>query len=603
MRIIQASSDVQPRADNIHPSGVNYSVKRASSRPHSTTGLHKFIRLLPIISLLLGFLFLRTYRIDEVFPYFVDELRHIERGRTVWSFQDLRISTTPGKFLLYYWLGLFDLPRHEPGWISRTAVALFSMLGAAGTFALARQLFDRRVALLALVLLVGLPFMMFYERLALSDPLAASTTVLVAWWSLVFARNPRPKHGLILGLLVSGMLAAKILSAPLVILPGVAIFLFSPHWQFEQNRPIRPQIRQFINIYGRGTLYAMAITGLIWGVLILLYVLRGVIAPDQTAPIVDRYLYEGVRRTTGASQVATPWELWYTNWWRFEQILYYMWGPILILLGLISAWFMYHRYPRQALFLGIAPLIIWGLVIFSAGQLTTRYTILPGHLAIIVLSAGIWSLQEVLRQHLRQTWLAQAPLLAVVIWGISFSTPFYANLVQEPQSLDIPERDEWEYFSNQTGYGLRDALLDIAEMPAISEGSDLPIVFGMVRNCSFLPSHIPAETPIQILCTEEGDDWARTDYPDRHLSIRKIEQLARRYDRYYLILEELEHNSLLSKWEVDVQFQYITTYERPFDGVDVNLYIVWPRQPLPSKFQEADTRPVPLPFIPFDIVR
>ena len=176
------------------------------------SGLSKFSKLLPLIVMMWVFLFWRIHLIDVNMPYFIDELNHINRARIVWTFEDLHVSTTPGKFLLYYYLGLFDIPPNLPGWIARTATTLLSLIGAAGTYALAKTLFSRKAGLLALVLLSVFPFMVFHERLTLSDPLAASFAVVMVWWSLHFARKPSLHRANILGAMICVMLLGKILA-------------------------------------------------------------------------------------------------------------------------------------------------------------------------------------------------------------------------------------------------------------------------------------------------------------------------------------------------------------------------------------------------------
>lgn len=105
----------------------------------------------------------------------------------VWSFSDIQISTTPSKFLLYYYIGLFDLPNNLPGWLARTPVALFALVGAASTYTFTRMLFSRAAALTAVIILAVFPFMIFHERMSLTDPLTASIVMLALWYSLVLS--------------------------------------------------------------------------------------------------------------------------------------------------------------------------------------------------------------------------------------------------------------------------------------------------------------------------------------------------------------------------------------------------------------------------------
>jgi hypothetical protein len=396
-------------------------------------------------------------------------------------------------------------------------------------------------------------------------------------------KYPTRHNGYILGGWLSLMLMAKILAAPLILMPVVAVLLLNPYQTVNLRKAWRPQIRALFNLYRPAIIGAVVVVGVVWGIILAVYLGRGFFAPDETAPLVDRYLYEGVRRTTGESTEAPPSKLWIRNWWRLQEILYFLWGPILIGLAIITTPFLVKQAWRKYIYLLLAPSLIWGLVMFAAGQLTTRYLTVTGHMIVILLAGGVFSLQTALYKQFGQRWLSALPLIAVLIWGGTFSAVFFAKLTSDPTRLDLPQRDQWEYFMNQAGYGFKDALLDIAEMPSVSEGESNPRVYGMVRNCQYLESHIPPETTINIQCGPVHNVWPRRDFPNRAESYADIEKLTRKYGQIYLLIEELDE-PIMNEWVVNAHFRYIKTYERPFDGVPVNLYIASPRNELNVEF-------------------
>ncbi|NJL95621.1 MAG: hypothetical protein HC915_18775, partial [Anaerolineae bacterium] len=107
-------------------------------------------------------------------PGFVDESLHILRAQVVFQFSDPVASFLPRKLLLYYYLGLFGLQDHNALWLARQAVALLAPLGAALSFALAWRMTRHFGAALAVVWLYALsPFLAFFERMALADPLVS----------------------------------------------------------------------------------------------------------------------------------------------------------------------------------------------------------------------------------------------------------------------------------------------------------------------------------------------------------------------------------------------------------------------------------------------
>jgi hypothetical protein len=559
-------------------------IKSAGTRTRDTVisgeGLRVFVGLLPMISLLWLFLFLRVYEIDGHLPYFVDELRHIERGKIVYSFSDLQTSTAPSKFLLYYIIGIFEIPQNMPGWVTRTPVALFTMIGASSLYALARFLFSKAVGLLAMLIYLTLPFMIFYERLVLSDPVAASLVAFVAWWSLVYAKYPTRRNSIILAILLCFMLAAKILAAPLLALPVLAIILFHRYAALTWDKTIVRQLVQEYKPYW-GSLKLMGIiVGVVWGVIMAFYQIRMMLTPESTSPIVDRYLYEGLRRGLGVSENPYALEVWELNFERLWQIVYRLWHPVMIWAAALTFPFLILKHPRKTLYLAYSVVVIWAIILFTSGQLSTRYTILPAHLLIVLVAASIYSAYETLLKPLSQRtiWLVVG---FVGVWMAVFSSGFYMTLVDRPEALAMPERDTYEYFENQTGYALRDVLLDVSKMPSVSEGSDIPIVYGMVRNCFFLWSHIPADTNVNIQCSKQYAEWPRRDWPDSQERYTDVESLADEYGAVYVIMEEFSP-PMIERWRLNANLKFVKSYPRPYNGVPVNLYIATPRDPMPS---------------------
>ncbi|MBN1200354.1 MAG: glycosyltransferase family 39 protein, partial [Anaerolineae bacterium] len=159
-------------------------------------------------------------------PVFVDESLHIIRGKIVWEFSDWGESLNPKKLLYYYWIGLFGLNAPESAWLARMSTALAALPGAALTYALARRLFDRRAGLLALVLYALVPFMVFFERLALADAFTATICTAAIYTSIDLARRPAAWRGGLVGALLGLAVLAKLIALPFVLIPPLAIFLY-----------------------------------------------------------------------------------------------------------------------------------------------------------------------------------------------------------------------------------------------------------------------------------------------------------------------------------------------------------------------------------------
>ncbi|KAB2866277.1 MAG: hypothetical protein F9K46_02645, partial [Anaerolineae bacterium] len=187
---------------------------------------HSKHRLWLMVGLLWLLWFTRAHDIMAL-AVFVDESLHILRAQMVFDFNDATASILPGKLLLYYYLGLF-VPQNVGGaWLSREAIALLALLGAALTFALARQLFHRwSISLLAVILYALSPFMLFFERMALSDTFTMIFGLSLAIVSLKLACQPTRKNSILVGLLFGLALLAKLIALPWILLPFLALRLW-----------------------------------------------------------------------------------------------------------------------------------------------------------------------------------------------------------------------------------------------------------------------------------------------------------------------------------------------------------------------------------------
>jgi hypothetical protein len=537
------------------------------AREREGEGLRIFIGLLPVIGLLWGFFFLRLFAVD-IMPYFVDELRHVARGRLVWTFEDLDVSTTPRKIFLYYWLGFFNVPDVRPGWLARTAVAIFTLLGAAGTYATTRILFSRQVALASMAVLSIFPFMLFFDRLALSDPVTAALGIIVVWWSLLFIRRPNRHRTLVLGVLITLMLAAKVLALPLLIMPVLAVLLFSRQ-RLEVDRPLWPQVKEVWTYYYRKTFNGFLIIFGFWVFILTVYVIRRLSNPDEVSPIINSYLY------TDSDQS--------TNFFRIAEVLQLMWGPWLVVLLLLTVPVLLWRKPRQALFLLIGVTTMWVGVFLTANKLSTRYLTVVGHLWVIIIAAGAFVTKDEIARWVKLPAfkaVAWTPVIVLAYWGVTFAGDFWITLVDEPDELALTQRDTHEYFRNQSGYALPDVLNDIADgkvLPVESRGSDVPVVEGIVRNCGFLTYHIEADTPIHVECYvythRHQDEWPEPDVQFAHM-----QDNLERYGAMYVMVEQFREARPVVKMEYleeGVCLKLLDTYERPFDGVPIELYAAY----------------------------
>lgn len=549
--------------------------------PSSTlNGLQRFLALLPVIILFWVFFFIRLHNI-EAMPLFVDEIRHIARGGVVYEFTDIDTNTTPRKFLLYYWMGLFGMPNSDAQWMGRIPIPIFALFGAAATFSTAKLLFNRRIAYGSVLFLAFFPFMIYHERLALSDPMTASFVILMIWWGLVLLRRPTHQNAFIFGCIITAMLAAKTLALPMLIMPFLTIGLLSVT-PVQIRQPIWPQIKALWQRYKPLIIRTVIVIAVFWIVVLTVYLLRVVFAPDTISPIINRYLYAESDQGT--------------NLTRLLEILHHYWSIPTLLVTALTLPFALSRYPQATLFLIIGIVVMWVGLLLTANRLSSRYATLVGHLWAILIVVGIFSAYEFWQARFpRFAWLGGLMASVFFMWIIFFGTNFWLLLGKSPDELPLPSRDEEEYFANQSGYGIPE-MMDAVQKhytttPAISAGIDEPVVYGIMRNCGFMPYHLPSDIPVRIECYLEShrhsDEWPDVD--DVHADLNRH---LNQYGALYLIAEQFTTQSVVHFEDIQGCMVLLTTYQRPYHGVTLELYAVYTVPPPNATCASTFTLPV-----------
>lgn len=512
-------------------------------------GIRLFMNLLPLVGLLWVFLYLRLDRIAD-FPLFIDEVHHIHRGRIVWSFRDLQVSTAPSKFLLYYFLGLFDAPYFDPAWIGRVPVALFSLIGAASTFALSQFFFSRQTGMLSVAVLSVFPFMLFHERMALTDSFAASITILMVWWSIITIQNPSRHRAIALGMLISLMMMAKLVTLPLAIMPVMAVFLFS-QVHFQPDKPLRPQLARMWEAYGPVLKRVFLIVLAVWGVIMVFYVGRGLISPDSTNPIVDDYIYEAGDRGSVLS----------ANFNHVREIFLYLWSPVLALLNLMAFIILAAARPRVAIFLLIGIVPVWLMLTILAARPNSRYLTVVGHLWIVGLVGGVYVASQWLQRH--HHTLQWIPVTLVILWIAVWGLPFASTLATDATAVELPQAEVRGYYQNLSGYAFGDVFDRLEAATPISNGWNKPFAISVTLLCGYVHYYHSADRDFEIQCLPGGSD-ERVDNLNKRLT---------EYGAYYLIWENVYSlDGVFDPATIQGNVVLIDSYQRPHQGTVVDLY-------------------------------
>jgi len=446
-------------------------------------------RLWLLTLLLLGGFFLRAHQ-PGALAGFVDEVSHIQRGEISYSLARNPADYSHGKSLYYYWLGLFETGRTRALVAARLATALAALLSVAAVAAAARTLFGPWAALIAAAFYAIVPFAVFFERMALADPLATALAALAAWHSVLLARAPSLRRGLITGLLANGAVFAKLTTAPVLALPLLAAILFG-------DVPWPDRRRASLSLYARALWRyywpAWRPIALIFAAGWLAFAAAALVSLAQGGhPILlDTYLASAhpdgmLDKLRGLAD-------------RVDLLL----TPWLALGTLLLAWLALTWRPQAALY-ALGWLALMGAPsALLASSLQTRYLLAAVPPLAVLIGGGTAALRRapLARRRPRALTLARrAAALGFAAWALIFALPFDWRASADPAALTLPRRDSYDYFwGSFNGWGTREALHYLVENGERVQGR-VPVI-GVVQLCS-----------LATLYADPALDWTCHDY-------------------------------------------------------------------------------------------
>lgn len=510
----------------------------------------------------------------EALPPFNDESLHIRRAEKILVERD--VSLTPFKLLVYYWIALFRPDRIHSIFIGRTAVSLFALIGLAGTFATARILFGRLAGTLALVLAAFSPFMIFFDRLAFADPLTSALAILVVWMSVRIARYGRCNVGqcpesIWTGLLCTLVVLSKTTGLPFLAMPIMAVLAFGTgekpsrfdfsylkSWVLNRLRAYQKPLKRVYITFG------------ITFAPFMLHVLERAVSA-QPVMIVNNNLVLGLAEDRPPLRIFLEnlETVWNVNWILHSPVLWMTFLAVLV--------FMIRRRPYETVYLVSAVILPWGMSIVLGAELSTRYLTL-GILPLLVLLAGGLATIGMRTFDFGGQTLSLRPIVMglVGIWCLGFAIPFIDKAWNNPTELNLPSRDEWEYFTNfSAGYGLVDAADAIEKLP-VSEPSHRVNVYGLVGSCHQMRLYLDnAEEQddgrVWLTCPNYG--WQGellmevADDIDQRLAVESIVYILAEPEIPYFELPDL-----FPRW----QWEEVERYSRPHGGMEIILYHIIP---------------------------
>lgn len=370
-----------------------------------------------IVVLLLCHVGLRWYMLTAQ-PAFIDEGYHVTHARIFWASSEHPARYADGKVLFLMWLSPFMGNVQSDLFVARASVGLLSTLSVAFIVALARQWAGKFSALIAGIGYIGMPYTLFYERMALSDPLANTLMLALVWQLTRWSKHPTFWGSVLVGGLLASVTLAKLLTAPLALLVPVSIALWGSSDNFY--RKIRHLLPHLIVI-------ALVVIGLWLPMLLPILQSQNTSRPMTLVdPIV---LSEGVSRVEYVLALLPS----------IENLLPL---PIAVLSGLCVVLLLaFAKDKRPLWFISIMSVLVIGLPLAFASIITSRY-LLP--LASgSVLGVALW-VGVALRQHPLLGRTSAVISLITILYGC---LPFVWHTLQTPNAPPITARNHTEYVS------------------------------------------------------------------------------------------------------------------------------------------------------------
>lgn len=491
--------------------------------------------LIALAGLLLLQLFIRAHNITEL-ALFTDEYSHIKRATVIYDFDSHPALNSHGKFLFYFVPGIFDLTHRETALhLSRTIVALVSLITTSMIFLICRHLFDARAGFLAAVFYALVPYASFFERMALSDPWAGLIATMTVWMAIRFAQRPNLKTTFWLGTLMAFTLAAKLTMAFVVMIPAVTILALGDYYS----------LKDLWQRYGRLSILVNLVVVAWW----LLVLIPGHIENQHG---VEYKLYDNWLIEDGTVSASFPQKM--DEWWH-KMVL--MVSPPLTVLFLVQIPLLLWKNPRRAGILLAWLVLAWfpAFFIIKNGSFQSRYLMAGVPALAAVFGVGLFMLAEQLVKQPRMAF--NLAVVIMMLWAGIFALPFAYASMTDPTRLRMPEQDDKDYFWGfYNAYAISDAI-QYVEDQAEEE-----------------PAYILLNT---YFCLENVYGWERVfvDCRTRKVTPERINRSAREV----LIEEAVEPVYLISEFVheipngTELQWEKLASYTKP--NRPDRIYTVW----------------------------
>lgn len=155
--------------------------------------------------------YLRFFNLT-ILPVFVDEAIYIRWSQVMRAEPTLRfLPMSDGKQPLFMWLTIPFLKFFsDPIFAGRALSSVSGLVTSLGIFLLSFQIFkSKKVSVVASLLYIVSPFILFFDRLALADSLLSMFGVWIMYFAIMTAKNKKLDFAMMTGFILGGSLITK----------------------------------------------------------------------------------------------------------------------------------------------------------------------------------------------------------------------------------------------------------------------------------------------------------------------------------------------------------------------------------------------------------
>jgi hypothetical protein len=469
-------------------------------------------------------------------PAHTDEGEYLLWAQWAWQGDPLHMLEQ-GKVLI---IGLTALIGPFTGglFIARYMVLLTGAIGVASAYVVGRKLHSPQAGLIATLLWLGTPQLIFFERMSLHDIPMASMGILTLWLALRMMDSTRWQRAAWCGIGLALCVAAKTTGIIFLSIP-ILVLLF-----WRGAIPMRAKVRQVI--------ISIAVFALIWMIPTIYIVSVGA----------DPFYMSANRPANPAtiSSFNALIERVQTNLIRMVQAERTYLTLVLLILLPLAMLVLIRRNRKLALLLLALIAVVFVSIAVAASKLWLRYIVPATPFMLVLIAVGLAYWLQKYRGRQPSLLLRRAAWLIVIGFVLLVGVPYAITAQTAPAQLAIPETDNLEYVQwLASGYGVREAVEYLSALPqpitAMGTAGDCYGGRAMIR-----------EPQLTLICPS-GETWwddANTAY------VQSIHDRAAS-DGYVLIIAD-ETAPIITPDRLPQPLRIVRVFQRPGGAYNVVLY-------------------------------